>query len=117
MQRFSIFKAKAGKGADRHSKEIKFGQLLSGMGFRPENIHYAKTSLHEGFPEKAWYFPRPDDDRESLALVALYEDGNVILREYQADGSKPENSTTFFFRRKKQCQRQRTKCLKNSSQS
>lgn len=46
-----------------------FERLLMDMGFVPEDIHYAKSSIHEGFPEKAWYFPRPDDNRESLALI------------------------------------------------
>lgn len=73
-----------------------FERLLLDMGFIPEDIHYAKSSIHEGFPEKAWYFPRPDDRRESLALVSLYEDGDVILREYMEDGGKPESAWNLF---------------------
>lgn len=69
-----------------------FEKLLQDMGFLPENVHYAHTSLHEGFPEKAWYFPRPDDDRESLALIAVYDDGAVVLREYEEGGGKPEHA-------------------------
>ena len=69
-----------------------FEKLLQDMGFLPENVHYAHTSLHEGFPEKAWYFPRPDDGRESLALIAVYDDGAVVLREYEKDGGKPEHA-------------------------
>lgn len=69
-----------------------FERLLLDMGFVPEVIHYAKSSIHEGFPEKAWYFPRPDDSRESLALISVYEDGDVVLREYMDDGGKPETA-------------------------
>ena len=69
-----------------------FERLLLDMGFIPEDIHYAKSSIHEGFPEKAWYFPRPDDSRESLALISVYGDGDVVLREYMDDGGKPETA-------------------------
>lgn len=77
---------------EANSNREAFERLLLDMGFVPEDIHYAKSSIHEGFPEKAWYFPRPDDSRESLALISVYGDGNVILREYMDDGGKPETA-------------------------
>lgn len=91
---FNRFRKKTGAVAKEsgYSTRKAFEKLLTDMGFLPEDIHYAHTSLHEGFPEKAWYFPRPDDRRESLALIAIYDDGTVVLREYPGDGSKPEVS-------------------------
>lgn len=79
-------------GREAVSGREAFERLLLDMGFLPEDIHYAKSSIHEGFPEKAWYLPRPDDGRESLALISVYEDGDVVLREYMDDGGKPETT-------------------------